>query len=122
MKCDGPEPFVVGPTGERLTRADLPGPDIRRWVPRRKAQVVAAVEGGLISRQAALERYSLSAEEYDSWKATLSRFGVRGLRVTRLSRMRGAVAPQDVPRDGDVASGAQASGGIAISASPQGPE
>ena len=84
------EPFVVGPDGERMTRADLPSPNTRRWVPRRKARIVAAVEGGLISREWALERYRLTAEEFDSWKAAMSRFGMRGLCVTKLGRGRGA--------------------------------
>lgn len=84
------EPFVVGPDGERMTKADLPDANTSRWVPRRKARIVAAVEGGLISREWALERYRLSAEEFDSWKASLSRFGMRGLCVTKLGRGRGA--------------------------------
>lgn len=82
------EPFVIGPDGERMTKADLPPPDTRRWVPRRKARIVAAVEGGLISREAALKRYRLTAEEFDSWKTALSRFGMRGLCVTKLGRAR----------------------------------
>ena len=40
---------VVGPDGARITRKDLPSPTTRRWVARRKAAVVAAVKGGLIS-------------------------------------------------------------------------
>lgn len=83
------EPFVVGPDGERMTRADLPEPNTRRWVPRRKARVVAAVAGGLISREAALARYAITAEEFESWRAAMSRFGMRGLCVTKLGRGRG---------------------------------
>lgn len=83
------EPFVVGPDGERMTRADLPEPNTRRWVPRRKARVVAAVAGGLISREAALARYGITAEEFESWRAAMSRFGMRGLCVTKLGRGRG---------------------------------
>ena len=41
--------FVIGPDGQRLTIADLPPSDTRRWVIRRKAEVVAAVRGGLLS-------------------------------------------------------------------------
>lgn len=40
---------VIGPLGEPLTLADLPSPDTRRWVVRRKAEVVAAVNGGLLT-------------------------------------------------------------------------
>lgn len=88
----GGEPFVIGPDGERMTRADLPSPTTRRWVPRRKARIVAAVEGGLISREWAMERYRLTAEELDSWKAAMSRFGMRGLCVTKLGRGRSAAS------------------------------
>ena len=39
------ERYVIGPTGTRLTLADLPPTDTQRWVIRRKAEVVAAVQG-----------------------------------------------------------------------------
>ncbi|MEO0761222.1 MAG: DUF1153 domain-containing protein [Pseudomonadota bacterium] len=80
----------MGPDGERMTLADLPSPETRRWVPRRKAKVVAAIEGGLISEAAALERYSLTPEEYALWRAALVRHGMRGLCVTRLGDLRRA--------------------------------
>ena len=35
---------VIGPLGEPLTLEDLPKPNTRRWVVRRKAEVVAADE------------------------------------------------------------------------------
>lgn len=88
MERNGAELFVIGPDGERMTRADLPPPDTRRWVPRRKARIVAAVEGGLISRETALERYGLTPEEYDSWRSALRRFGMRGLCVTKSGNRR----------------------------------
>lgn len=90
MGDDNPEPFAIGPDGERMTEADLPSADTRRWVPRRKARVVAAVEGGLISREIALSRYRLTSEEYDGWKQALTRSGMRGLRVTRIGQNRRA--------------------------------
>lgn len=83
--------FVVGPDGERMTLADLPAQTTRRWVPRRKARVVAAVEGGLISLEEARTRYEISEEEYESWRAGLRRHGLRGLCVTRLNSHRGAM-------------------------------
>ena len=43
------ERYVIGPTGAALTLADLPPPNTERWVIRRKAEVVAAVRGGLLS-------------------------------------------------------------------------
>ncbi len=39
---------VVAPAGEPLTLDGLPPPDLKRWIARRKAQVVAAVRAGLI--------------------------------------------------------------------------
>ncbi len=40
---------VIGPLGEPLSLADLPSPKTKRWVVRRKAEVVAAVNGGLLT-------------------------------------------------------------------------
>ncbi len=80
--------FVIGPDGEKMTIADLPAPNTRRWVPRRKARVVAAVEGGLISEDEAFERYDITAEEYDCWKAAMFKFGMRGLCVTKINHVR----------------------------------
>ena len=75
--------FVVGPQGERLSLDDLPPPDTRRWVIRRKAEVVSAVRGGLLTREDALARWSLSEEEFDSWGASFERHGLAGLRTTQ---------------------------------------
>ena len=61
----------------------LPAPNLRRWVTRRKAQVVAAVRDGILSFDQACERYSLSEEEFKSWIGLLDNHGVRGLRATR---------------------------------------
>ena len=36
--------YVIGPDGSPLTLADLPPPSTRRWVIRRKAEVVAAFQ------------------------------------------------------------------------------
>jgi hypothetical protein len=60
--------YVIGPTGRKLTLADLPAPGTMYWVDRRKADVVAAVRGGLISFDQARTRYMLSAEEFISWQ------------------------------------------------------
>ena len=73
--------FVIGPTGEKLTRADLPPPDLRRWVSRRKAEVVLAVQGGLISLDEACMRYRLSMEEFLSWEHAMLVSGVKGLKI-----------------------------------------
>lgn len=81
--------YVIGPTGEPLTKADLPPPSTKRWVIRRKAEVVAAVRGGLITLEEACEMYSLSVEEFLSWQQAIDRNGLPGLRVTRVQQYRG---------------------------------
>ncbi len=72
--------------GEKLE--DLPPPETRRWVVRRKAQVVAAVRAGLLSLEDACRRYRLSAEEFSSWERAIDRHGLGALRVTRLQEFR----------------------------------
>ncbi len=79
---------VPGPDGQMLTIADLPPANISRWVTRRKAEVVAAVNGGLLSRKSACERYNLTDEEYEGWHQLFERHGSKGLRTTRLQQYR----------------------------------
>ncbi len=81
---------VVGPTGKALTLSDLPNPNTKRWVIRRKAEVVAAVRGGLLTLEEACERYTLSVEEFLSWQRAIDKNGMPGLRVTRVQDYRGA--------------------------------
>lgn len=81
---------VIGPDGELMTLADLPPPETRRWVIRRKAKVVAAVRGGLVSLEEACQRYRLSVEEFLGWQRMIERHGVPGLRVTRIQHYRAA--------------------------------
>lgn len=80
--------FVIGPLGERLTLEALPPPGTQRWVIRRKAEVVAAVQGGLLTFDAACERYNLTLEELASWERNVDRSGMKGLRVTQLLHYR----------------------------------
>ncbi len=82
------ESYVIGPTGTPLTVKDLPPPNTGRWVIRRKAEVVAAVRGGLISLEDALERYTLTNEEFLAWQRSIERHGMAGLRTTRLQQYR----------------------------------
>jgi hypothetical protein len=70
---------VLGPLGDPLTLADLPSAGSNRWVMRRKAEVVLAVEGGLLSL--ACGRYSLTFDEFSCWQRGLAQHGLRGLRV-----------------------------------------
>ena len=80
--------YVIGPDGRVLTLADLPPRDTKRWVIRRKAALVAAVRGGLLTLEEACERYALTIDEYLSWQTTLDRHGLAGLRATRVQDYR----------------------------------
>ena len=82
------EKYVIGPTGAPLTLGDLPPPNTQRWVIRRKAEVVAAVRGGLLTLDEACERYSLTNEEFLNWQQSIDRYGLPGLRTTRLQQYR----------------------------------
>lgn len=72
---------IIGPDSEILTRENMPPANTTRWVASRKAQVVAAVESGLMSLDEVMHRYSLSLEEFYSWQHAMDRAGVKGLRV-----------------------------------------
>jgi hypothetical protein len=48
--------------------SDLPHPGTERWVIRRKAEIVAAVRGGLPTPEEACSRYMLTADELLSWQ------------------------------------------------------
>ena len=79
--------------GETLPRAgttpmDLPPPDTKRWVARRKAVIVDAVRSGAISLEEVCRRYQLSVEEFLAWQRSIDRHGLAGLRTTRLQQYR----------------------------------
>ena len=80
--------YVIGTDGSPLTIADLPPTNTKRWVLRRKADVVAAVRGGLLSLEEACERYTLTVDEFLSWQRSIDRFGLPGLRATRIQDYR----------------------------------
>ena len=82
----------IGPLGNQLTLEDLPPIDTKRWVPKRKAELVAAVRGGLISMEDACQRYGISKEEFLSWADAVESYGVKGLRATRLQLYRKTTA------------------------------
>ena len=82
------EPYVIGPDGLPLTLADLPPQTTKRWVIRRKAEVVAAVRGGLLTLEEACERYQLTVEEFLSWQKAIDQHGLPGLRATRVQQYR----------------------------------
>ena len=80
--------YVIGPDGSPLTIADLPPSNTRRWVIRRKAEVVAAVRGGLLSIEEACDRYKLTVDEFLSWQRSIDKHGLPGLRATRVQEYR----------------------------------
>ena len=80
--------YVLGPDGSPLTMADLPAPGTKRWVIRRKAEVVAAVRGGLLSIEEACSRYMLTVDEFLSWQSSIDQHGLAGLRTTRIQEYR----------------------------------
>ena len=80
--------MVIGPLGEPLTLESLPAPNTTRWVVRRKAEVVAAVNGGMLTIEEACARYQLTLEEFASWQRAVERSGLAGLRVTRAQHYR----------------------------------
>jgi Protein of unknown function (DUF1153) len=63
-------PFFIGPDGERITLAQLPPRGLKRWLPRHKAMVVAAVRHGLLSFDEACKLYPPYAEEFLSWHSS----------------------------------------------------
>ena len=80
-------PRTQGPFGP-LTFADLPAPNTKRWVIRRKAEVAAAVRGGLLSLEEACSRYGLSSEEVLAWQYRIDSFGFAALRTIRAQLFR----------------------------------
>ena len=75
---------------------NLPPADTRRWVVRRKAAVVAAVQSGKITIEEACRRYNLSEEEFRAWQRAFEAHGLPGLRATRLQQYR--TSPSSRPR------------------------
>jgi hypothetical protein len=89
MTSPAPVRRVLAPDGTVLTLANLPPPDAQRWVASRKAMVVAAVRGGLLSMSEACARYRLTTDEFLSWQTQVDRNGLQGLRTTRIQEYRG---------------------------------
>jgi hypothetical protein len=82
--------YLIRRDGSLLTLGDLPCPKTKRWVIRRKADVVDAVRGGLITVQDACLRYSLTLEEFLAWRNAIDHFGTEALSATRAQSYRRA--------------------------------
>jgi hypothetical protein len=54
----------------------------------RKAVVVAAVRGGLLSLEEAYSRYTLTVDEFLSWQDSIEKHGLAGLRCSRIQQYR----------------------------------
>ena len=80
---------VLAPDGSVLTMSNLPARDTQRWVASRKAIVLAAVRGGLLSMSEACAWYRLTTEEFLSWQVQADQNGLQGLRATRVQEYRG---------------------------------
>ena len=52
------------------------------------AELVAAVNGGLLTVDEVCERYGLTLEEFAGWQRSIDRSGMPGLRVTRIQHYR----------------------------------
>ena len=80
--------YVIGPDGSPLTLANLPPDNTKRWVVSRKATVVAAVMGGLLSLKDACDRYTLTVDEFLSWHRAIEEHGMRGLKSSHIQHYR----------------------------------
>lgn len=91
FSTSGDQVKIVRITDRQRELDKLPSPKTRRWVMRRKAQVVSAVRNGVLELNEACERYHLSEEEFKSWASLLDSHGLHGLRATRIQEYRGRV-------------------------------
>ena len=80
--------YIIDPDGLRSKAANLPPVTTKRWVIRRKAQVVNAVRKGVLSLEEACRRYMLTADEFAAWERAIDEHGLAGLRTTRLQHYR----------------------------------
>ena len=69
---------------------ELPRPS-QRWTVRRKAAVIEAVRGCWIPIEEVCHLYNISVDEFISWERDLDRYGVPGLRATRVQIYRASL-------------------------------
>jgi hypothetical protein len=82
--CDGNDATADANLAVVLPRPPRP----TRWVPQRKAEVVAALRNGYLSLEEACERYALSIEECLTWQRGVDLFGLPGLQVNKSQKHR----------------------------------
>ena len=80
---------MSGPDG-RPAQIVIPPAGTKRWIPQRKAEVVAAVRNGVLTLDQACERYALTAEEFVSWEEAIDHYGLHGLRMNEIQHHRHA--------------------------------
>jgi len=78
--------------------ADLPPANTNRWVARRKAAVLAALNSGVITMEEACRRYALSEEELLAWQRAFEAHGLPRLRAARLRARRTRRSKADDPQ------------------------
>ncbi len=86
-KVEGPRAVTLA-DGTVMTAGDLPPSKTRRWVASRKAAVVRGVVYGLITKDDALKRYSLSDDEFIEWVRAVSTHGEAALKTTMVQKYR----------------------------------
>ena len=91
MTSQKPSPSVRLPLGLKgealapnLAPNNLPSTRPKRWVAGRKAEILAAVEVGLLTVEQACARYGLSLDEFLLWKRAVKTAGVSGLKIKRV--------------------------------------
>ena len=83
-----PATAPVMPAAYYGSEINLPPAGTKRWVMRRKAEVVNGVRRGVITLADACSRYNISEEEFNSWQRLIENHGIRGLRTTRVQQYR----------------------------------
>ena len=81
MKVITVKSITAGSKGAAISPEALPPVTTKRWVARRKAAVIAAVQNGVLTMADACRRYGLSAEEFAEWERHYEAEGVPGLRA-----------------------------------------
>jgi hypothetical protein len=61
---------------------NLPPANTKRWIARHKADVIAAVHGGVLTTLEACHRYGISADEFMEWERHYEAEGLDGLRAS----------------------------------------